>query len=211
MKDTALEDIDTLTKMVNLNYTMQKSRIKLFGQVVFCWVCQVSLFYSILQQNRDIRFETMEIPTLSVGFSRFIAGIMMHVAMNNELNEGMAKMKFAVNHQFRFSQFRLAFLAGLLQTIMIALVTLLNYYVILVGSLSVIEIAMDFLAMKVISEFDDFFYEEYPNDEIAKQILDQYIDSHNNKADSQDYDSIALLFQIKTTSSSTAQIDPDDA
>ena len=51
---------------------------------------------------------------------------------------------------------------------MIALVTLLNYYVILVGSLSVIEIAMDFLAMKVISEFDDFFYEEYPNDEIAK-------------------------------------------
>ena len=31
MKDTALEDIDTLTKMVNLNYTMQKSRIKLFG------------------------------------------------------------------------------------------------------------------------------------------------------------------------------------
>ena len=37
-------------------------------------------------------------PTLSVAFSRFIAGIMMHVAMTNELKEGMAKIKFTLNH-----------------------------------------------------------------------------------------------------------------
>ena len=40
----------------------------------------------------------MALTTSDVAFARFIAGIMMHVAMTNELKEGMAKIKFTLNH-----------------------------------------------------------------------------------------------------------------
>ena len=39
---------------------------------------------------------------MDVTFARFIAGIMMHVAMTSELKQGIGKMKFVVNHFWRF-------------------------------------------------------------------------------------------------------------
>ena len=113
----------------------------------------------------------------------------MHVAMTTELKEGMAKMKYSLNHFWRFESPYLAFMTGLLQTTSIALVTLLNYYVIIAAASTVIDIAKDFLALMIISEFDNYFYEQYPSHDISKKLIlgkdDIYAD----------------LFKIQTTTS----------
>ena len=56
---------------------------------------------------------------------------------------------------------------------MVILVTTVNYIVIIAMSETVIEIAMDFIALMVISNFDDFFYEEHNSaSEISKKIIE---------------------------------------
>ena len=75
------------------------------------------------------------------------SGVLMHVAMMQELRQGLEKMKFAINHKYMFKVSWLAFTAGFLQLTMTISITLLNYYVIIVGSESVIDVVKDFLAM----------------------------------------------------------------
>lgn len=96
---------------------------------------------------------------------------MMHVAMMSELNEGMAKMKYCVNHSYRFRHGPLAFLVGLAQVFSVVLITLLNYYVIIARSNEVIDVVKDFLAMMVITEFDNFFYQEHSSDHMCKHVI----------------------------------------
>ena len=72
------------------------------------------------------------------------------------------------------------------------LITILNYYVIIAQSFTVLDIAKDFIALMVISEFDNFFYEEHSNDQVAKKIILEKDDT------------FVKLFNVQTTSSSVA-------
>ena len=131
-------------------------------------------------------------PTSDIAFARFIAGIMMHVAMTNELKEGMAKMKYSLNHYWRFYNYKIAFTTGLLQTMTIVLITILNYYVIIAKSYTVIDIAKDFIALMVISDFDNFFYDEHSKNEHSKKFIIEKDDT------------FAELFNVQTTTSRDA-------
>ena len=84
------------------------------------------------------------------------------------MKEGMAKMKFALNHSFKFDRLYIAFFAGLLQSVMVILVTCLNYYIIIALSNTIIDVAKDFLALMVISDFDNMLYLEHSKDEFSK-------------------------------------------
>ena len=86
------------------------------------------------------------------------------------MKEGMTKMKFALNHSFKFDRNRygVAFFAGLLQSVMVILVTCLNYYIIIALSNEIIDVAKDFLALMVISDFDNMLYLEHSKDEFSK-------------------------------------------
>lgn len=72
------------------------------------------------------------------------------------------------------------------------LITLLNYYVIIAQSFTVLDIAKDFIALMVISEFDNFFYEEHSKDQVAKKIILEKDDT------------FVELFNVQTTTSSVA-------
>ena len=66
-------------------------------------------------------------------------------------------MKFACNHPWKFDDYKIAFMAGFLQTITIMAVELVNLLVILMET-SIIEIVMNHMAIVVISQFGNFFY-----------------------------------------------------
>ena len=69
------------------------------------------------------------------------------------------------------------------------MITLLNYYVIIAQSFTVLEIAKDFIALMVISEFDNFFYEEHSKDQVAKKLILEKDDIYGE------------LFKVQTTTS----------
>lgn len=89
--------------------------------------------------------------------SRFICGIVLHVFLQGELTIAVNNMKFAVNHPWKFDNYFLAWLAGFLQATMVIYVESVNY-IALLTNLSHLDIVMNFMALVVIADFDDFFY-----------------------------------------------------
>lgn len=66
-------------------------------------------------------------------------------------------MKYAVNHHWKFINYRHAFLSGFLQTLMVVGVEFVNFLAVLDQS-TFSDIVMNFTALVIISEFDDFFF-----------------------------------------------------
>merc|ERR1712241_742959 len=89
--------------------------------------------------------------------SRFICGIVLHVFLQSELDTAMSHMKFAQNHPWKFDNYFIAWLSGFLQASMVLYVETVNY-IALLTNLSHLDIVMNFLALVVIADFDDFFY-----------------------------------------------------
>ena len=56
------------------------------------------------------------------------------------------------------------------------MVTLLNYYVIIVVSQDIIDVVKDFLAMMIIAHFDNILFLEYPEENVLKKIVKQHTD-----------------------------------
>ena len=69
----------------------------------------------------------------------------------------MNMIKYALNHRWKFEYPKMAILAGTLQTLMNMTVVILNYEAILLSD-NTMDIVMDFLALVVVSELDDYFY-----------------------------------------------------
>ena len=95
-------------------------------------------------------------PAVEIGFIRFIASMIFHVIINDEIFNGMKMIKYSVNHPWKFSNPQMAFLAGFLQVTSMVLISVINYVAILISP-TILEIAKNFTALLIISEFDDIF------------------------------------------------------
>ena len=111
---------------------------------------------SLTSTDPDVAIKLDEIPNVSIAFTRFISGMIMHVLINNEIKNGLNMMKFAVNHPWKFKNHRVAVLVGFLQFSAMFLIALANYMVITI-SYAVIDVAKDFTALIILAEFDDIF------------------------------------------------------
>ena len=74
----------------------------------------------------------------------------MHVKMTKEIGDGMNKMKFAINHKWKFARWRYGYLAGLAQTLISYFVAILSYFLILFDD-TVLDVVLDFVALEIIS------------------------------------------------------------
>ena len=64
-------------------------------------------------------------------FARFVCGIVLHMILSPELEQGLSLMKYALNHHWKFINYRHAFLGGLLQVLMVMAVEFVNFLAVL--------------------------------------------------------------------------------
>lgn len=69
-------------------------------------------------------------------------------------------MKFALNHSFRFDDYTIAFFAGFMQTLSCLFIELINLFVILTSE-TVLDVVLNFMALAIIAEFDNSFYQAF--------------------------------------------------
>ena len=79
-------------------------------------------------------------------------------------------MKYCLNHHWKFQHPYLAFLTSCLQTIMNMFVVILNYWAIQLAD-NPLDIVMNFLALVVVSEIDDYFFVSH-RDIVCKDIIE---------------------------------------
>ena len=67
------------------------------------WFFQVSFSYLIVEEAlRAGAIDFTVIPALKIGFTRLIAGMIMHVIVSAEISNGLKMMKYAANHWWKF-------------------------------------------------------------------------------------------------------------
>ena len=93
------------------------------------------------------------------------------MSLQDELKSALNMMKFSINHDHKFSNYKLAFLSGFLQASMIFVVESVNFMIILAAK-EYSEIVMNFMAIAIISEFDDFFYRAIGDDPLKALLID---------------------------------------
>ena len=113
----------------------------------------------------------------------------MQTWVDEEIRNGMKMMKYSVNHWWKFKNHRVAFTVGLLQYSALTAIALVNYLVVMISG-SVLDIAKDFTALLIISDFDDIFAGQTSGNDVAMEIIT-----------SSDYEE---LFLVETTTSHDA-------
>ena len=102
--------------------------------------------------------------------------MVMHVVLSERINQGMNMMKYSLNHRWKFVHWSLAYSAGFMQVISAIAVELCNFFVILTNN-EIIEIVMNFMALVVISEFGQYFYNAYTEKEWKEVITNAKYDT----------------------------------
>ena len=69
-------------------------------------------------------------------------------------------MKYAVNHPWKFADYKFAWLCGFMQVFKVLIVEFVNFSALLTN-FTIIEIVRNFLALVVIAEFDNYFFRAY--------------------------------------------------
>ena len=69
----------------------------------------------------------------------------------------MVMMKYACNHEWKFSNVFIAWLCGFLQAFNVIIVESVNFAALLTN-FTILDIIMNFLALVVIAEFDENFF-----------------------------------------------------
>ena len=114
-------------------------------QIVFCG----AIFMYVLEQDHF-----KDVPTVTMTICRLIAGLLLQMIINSEVQNGLSIMKYSVNHYWKFRYNGLAYTAGLLQVLASVLIAIINYSVITVSE-SVLDLAKDFTALVIIAEIDN--------------------------------------------------------
>ena len=118
------------------------------------------------------------------------------MSMQDELKQGLLFMKYAANHPRFFRSPGIAFISGLVQTFVVILVESANIIVILAAP-DVIEVVLNFIAIAIIADFDDFVFSVIKYDHDRKDLLD------NDDVDN-------FLLEIYHTTSKDAPVGRDE-
>ena len=115
-------------------------------------------------------------------------------------------MKFAMNHKWKFPHWLRAYLVGLTQFLIVVLMESVNM-TILMSNQTVLEIVINFLALVVISEFDDFLFSTLRQDPFTKLVSDgeallKYVDGREEQERA--VSKLEDILLIQTTTSKVA-------
>lgn len=104
---------------------------------------------------------------------RFICTLILHLFLLGELTGSLERMKFVLNHDYKFDSPNFAFANALSQSTSIIMVELCSVMVIL-ATFRPEDTVMNFIALAIIAAFDDYVYASSVN-EILKKLLNEDI------------------------------------
>lgn len=132
-------------------------RKKVLSQVILCFIVQMSMCILLCKEMFDDNTLAKFPESSWMVILRFICAVVLHMTAQGEIAQEIGFMKFSLNHDYRFNNYVYPFLAGFLQAVSIIVIELVSFVVIM-SSATYLDVVMNFLALYVISEFDDIFY-----------------------------------------------------
>ena len=113
-------------------------------------------FYCIITARSDV----------TVIFTRFVCATILHLSVVSEVLEGLQMMKYAMNHRHKFQRYFWAFFIGAFKAVAGMGVELVSILVICAAN-SIVDVAMNFIALAIIADFDDFVFVSMRNESFS--------------------------------------------
>lgn len=104
-------------------------------------------------------------------FARFICTSILHLSLIDELTVALELMKYSINHPYKFNDYKIAWLSGLLQVVSVMAIELASIGVICAAT-ETIGIIFNFIALSIVGEFDNYVYASLKNESL-KELLDK--------------------------------------
>ena len=118
--------------MKKLRWRIEYDKNNYLSQVFVCFLFQIVIVRLILtEQVKCLLTITIESNDITLNFARFVAIMVMHTYVLDEIQNGMKMQKFAINHWWKFKYPGYAFLAGLLQTVAMYNIAIVNIFVVM--------------------------------------------------------------------------------
>jgi len=151
----------------------------MFGKFYFLLMCQILLlaYLGLEQLTNDQYFASYkEYPTdYTIVLCRFLCVIFMHVSLAGELSQSLKMMNYACNHHWKFHSWFHAYFVGFSQMSVLVSVEIVNVAVVLTNT-TVMDTIMNFLALVIISDFDDYYFQTVKDEPLSKLISDGNFD-----------------------------------
>ena len=103
-------------------------------------------------------------------FARFICATVLHLSLIDEVDQTLRRMKFCLNHDYLFQRPYLAFTIGVFQEISTLMVEICNCCII-IQSFDPIDIVLNFIAIGIIVQFDNYVFDAMRNECFKKLVL----------------------------------------
>ena len=143
------------------------------GKLYFLVSCQLILLMALGHEqftNEEYSMAYKDMPSSpAIVIARFMCAIFLHVSLADEINQSFQLMKYATNHHWKFYSWFNAFLVGFFQMAVLFSVEIVNMMVLLTNP-TVMETIMNFLALVIISDFDDYFFTTVKFSPLSKLI-----------------------------------------
>ena len=184
-------------------------RISITGKCFLLVTAQlILLYYMAVEATSDAAMiETLVMPPekISTVIARFVCAFIMHVTLTGESKQGLSMMKYASNHPWKFRSWRHAYLIGFFQAFVLVTCEAVNL-IILTTNDSMLDIIMNFLAIVVITEFDDSFFFIVKGEKLA-ELLSAGEMVHKPKGSEEEKTILAEnIFKIEVTTSDSARM-----
>ena len=140
-------------------FIMDNKRTNIMIQAMFTFACQqitvILIMIEIIlgSQDKFFKFES----SFFLQFVKFICTTILHLYLMGELTAALERMKFVLNHGYKFASPNFAFANTVAQSTSILIVELCSLLIIL-SSEEALETVMNFIALAIIAAFDDYVY-----------------------------------------------------
>jgi len=97
--------------MRELGLKLDYQRTQLFSESLMVFILQICMLICIY---KTVSFPyVLNPPTTFLALTRFMAGFIMQIILSKELKHGLDKMKYVINHMWKFKNPTRAYLNGL--------------------------------------------------------------------------------------------------
>ena len=155
---------------------------------------------TITSEDMIVAFKEMPEST-NITLCRFLCAVFLHITLVPELLQGLNMMKFANNHWWMFRSWRRAYCIGMMQMGIVFTVETVNL-VVLVTNNTIMDIIMNFLALVIISEFDDYFINT-----VSDKVMSLFLESGEMEIADGKTASLDKVVKIRVTTSEYARFD----
>lgn len=141
------------------------------------------MIFCVFQYERQ-NFEHLITPSdsLDMMIARFIASIMMHINVEQDVKQGITMMKYATNHWREFNNPMMPFITGLLSTL-IALIIEFNVMIILSALPDLLGIIVRYVSLASIAKVPQIYFGSLSNMNISEKLKDKKLNITQHRHD----------------------------